>query len=431
MKSTENKIGVLTLTGIVIGNTIGSGVFLIPSALARLGSLSLVSWFLTGLGALIIALVFARMSSLLPKTGGPYAYVRAGLGEAMGFQTALTYWVYAWAGNMALVIAATGYLSAFFPSLTNPINACITSIGFIWLFTVSNLLGVKTSGAISLISTILKLCPIFLLAVLGWFFFQPEYIRESVNVATPELSSFHLITNAAAITLWAFVGVESGTVPAEFVKNPSRTIPIATIAGMLIILVVVVLSSIAIMGMIPNHLLQTSAYPFADALEMILGPWGKWLAVGGAVVSCLGCVNGWILIQGQIPMAAADDHLFLKVFSRKNKNGIPVFGVVFTSIVISLFLIMTANPDLIAQYRLVILMATLTGLISYLYVPVSELLMYKRGEIFLSKKSIFCAIAAMVYSFWAMIGSGSEVLTITAMILFASMPLYYFCVRKS
>lgn len=432
MENSQKKIGVVTLTGIVIGNTIGSGVFLIPSALARLGNLSLIAWMFTALGALVIAFVFARMSSLMPKTGGPYAYVRAGLGDTMGFQTAFTYWIYAWAGNMALVIAAVGYLSAFFPGLTNPVFACITAIGIIWILTFTNLFGAKVSGAISLITTILKLCPILLIALFGWFYFHPEYISQSLNVTSPQLSSFDIITQGAILTLWAFVGVESGTVPAEYVKNPTRTIPIAVIAGMLITAVVVIFSSIAIAGMIPNANLQNSLFPYADAAQIILGTWGKWLAVIGAVISCLGCVNGWILIQGQIPMAAADDKLFMKVFSRKNKNGVPVFGVIFTSIIISIFLILTASPDLVNQYKLVILMATLTGLISYLYTPVSELLMHKQRVFSLSKKSIACAVIAIVYSLWAIMGAGSDVLTVTCFLLLASIPLYYFCVpRKS
>jgi APA family basic amino acid/polyamine antiporter len=430
MVNENKKIGVVTLTGIVIGNTIGSGVFLIPSALARLGSFSLLAWIFTAIGALIIAFVFSRMSSLMPKTGGPYAYVRAGLGDTMGFQTAFTYWIYAWTGNMALVIAAVGYLSVFFPELSNPLISSLTAVGLIWILTFVNLFGVKISGSISLITTILKLCPIILIALFGWFYFHPEYITQSLNVTTPKLSNFDILSQGAILTLWAFVGIESGTVPAEYVKNPERTIPIAIIAGMLITTIVIICSSIAIAGMIPNANLQNSIFPFADAAQIILGDWGKWLAAIGAIISCLGCVNGWILIQGQIPMVAAEDKLFFKIFARKNKNGIPVFGVVLTSMIISLFLLMTSSPDLVNQYKLVILMATITGLIAYLYTPVAELLMHKRGIFTLSNKSIIIAVCAIFYSLWAIWGAGVEVLSITAFLLFISVPLYYFCIPR-
>jgi len=430
MENEEKKLGVVSMTALVTGNMIGAGIFLLPSAMARLGSLSLVSWIFTTLGSLFLAFVFSKMCTLIPKTGGPYAYAHAGLGNALGFQTAYCYWINAWVGNAAIVLAGMGYLSVFFPGLANPMTACLVSIAVVWFFTWINLKGIQTASLIQLITTIGKILPILFIAIFGWFFFHAEYLTQSVNVTTPHLSSFDVITQGATLTLWAFIGLECATVPAGSVKNPTRTIPIATILGMLIAAGCYIASSVVISGMIPNEVLQNSLSPFADAAQMIMGDWGKWLIAFGAAVSCLGALNGWILIQGQIPMAAADDHLFLKVFAHRNKKGVPSYALIITAILISLLLLLTVSPDLVKQYKLIILIATLATLISYLYTPVAEIVLLRRGTFPYSRKSIIVAAIAIIYSLWAIVGAGTDVLAYGAVLVLSSIPLYIFVSKK-
>lgn len=431
IKKEEKKMGVVVLTALITGNMIGSAIFLLPSTLARFGSISILSWIITTIGSLALAFMFSRMSILIPKQGGPYAYVRAGLGNPLGFQTSLTYWLFAWTGNVAIVIAGVGYLSAVFPIFAEPLIALVTSIGFIWIFTYINLIGTREASIVSLVATIFKLIPILLVVIFGWFYFHPEYITQAINVTSPRISNFSAIGQGVLLTLWGLVGIESGTVPANAVKNPQKTIPIATIAGVLIGGAAYILSSLVIMGMIPNDILQHSVSPFADAAQMIFGNYGKWIIAIGAVISCLGCLNGWILLQGQIPMAAAEDHLFLKIFARKNKKGVPAQGVIISSILITLVLIMTASPDLVNQYKVIISIATLAALVVYVYTPVSELIMHKKRVFKLSKKSIACAIAALAYSLIAIIGADQESLAMFAILLIISIPLYYFAEKKT
>ena len=430
MNQEEKKLGVVSLTALVTGNMIGSGIFLLPSAMARLGSLSLVSWIFTTIGSLFLAFVFSKMSTLIPKTGGPYAYAHAGLGKALGFQTAYCYWINAWVGNAAIALAGMGYLSVFFPQLANPKTACFVAIAVVWLFTWINLKGIHAAGVVQVVTTITKLVPIFFIAIFGWFFFHADYITSSVNVTSPALSTFDVITQGATLTLWAFIGLECATVPAGSVKNPTRTIPIATILGMLIAAACYISGSVVIMGMIPNEALQNSLSPFADAAQMIFGNWGKWLIAFGAAVSCLGCLNGWILVQGQIPMAAADDGLFLKIFSHRNRNGVPSYALLITAALISLLLFLTISPDLVKQYKLIILIATLATLISYLYTPVAEIILLRKGTFPFSRKSIFVAAIAILYSLWAIVGAGTDVLAYGAVLVLSSIPLYIFVSRK-
>lgn len=426
----HKQLGLAALTALVTGDMIGSGIFLLPSELAQLGSLSLLSWVFTALGTVFLAFVFSKMSRLVPKTGGPYAFAKEGLGNVIGFQTAFSYWIAIWVGNAAIALAAVGYLSVFFPVLVDPVIACFTAIAFIWIFTLINLGGVHAAGIVQLVTTILKLIPIFFIGIVGWFFFQGNYLTEAVNVSSPHMSNFNLITHAATLTLWAFIGVESATVPSGSVKNPTRTIPLATMLGTLIAAIAYIASSAAIMGMVPNAQLQTSVSPFAAAADIIVGPWGKWLVAIGAIISSLGCLNGWILLQGQIPMAAAQDNLFLKIFARINRKGVPALGLIITSALISIFMLSTISPDLVKQFKVIILIATLANLIPYLYTPVAEIILLRNKQGRFEIKAALIALIALIYAFWAILGAGTDILSYGAVLVLASIPLYLFVNRK-
>lgn len=430
MAKKHKQLGLAALTALVTGDMIGSGIFLLPSELAHLGSLSLLSWVFTALGTVFLAFVFSRMSQLVPKTGGPYAFAKEGLGDVIGFQTAFSYWIAIWVGNAAIALAAVGYLSVFYPPLADPIIAAFTSIAFVWIFTLINLGGVHAAGVVQLWTTIIKLIPIFFIGIIGWFFFQGNYMTEAVNVAEPAMSDFNLLTHAATLTLWAFIGVESATVPAGSVKNPARTIPLATMMGTLIAAVAYIASSAAIMGMIPNTELQGSVSPFADAANVIIGPWGKWLVAIGAIVSSLGCLNGWILLQGQVPMAAAKDNLFLKIFGKVNSRGVPAWGLVISSALITLLMLFTISPDLVKQFKIIILIATLANLVPYLYTPVAEIILLRAKKGRFETKAALIALIALLYSFWAILGAGTQILSYGAILILSSIPIYLLVFKR-
>ena len=186
------------------------------------------------------------------------------------------------------------------------------AIGAIWFFTFINTKSIRSVGSVQLITTI-KIIPLLLLGTLGLFYFNTAHFIP-FNLSGE--SNFDAITITAALTLWAFLGLESATVPSDKVKNPTKTIPRATIAGILIAALIYIFSTIGIMGIMAPGDLQNSAAPFADAAQKIWGNWASSLIAIGAVISCFGALNGWILLQGQIPMAAARDGLFPDSFKR-------------------------------------------------------------------------------------------------------------------
>jgi len=253
----KRELGLGMATALVIGNMIGSGVFLLPAALAGValvsGSSSLLAWALTGAGAMLLAGVFATLGRAYPRTGGPYVYARRAFGEFIGFQTAWGYWIAAWVGNAAIATAFVGYLTVFYPSLgTNHLAAALVAIGAIWFLTFVNALGVRQGGMVQVATTVLKFVPLALIGIIGLFFMHASHFTPfapaGLGTGNGMLGG---ITAAMALTLWAFIGLESATVPAEEVKDPQRNIPRATIYGTLVTTLVYILATVAVMGVIP------------------------------------------------------------------------------------------------------------------------------------------------------------------------------------
>ena len=222
-RPTGRKLGLWMATALVVGNMIGSGVFLLPSSLASYGGIAVVAWVVTALGAMALAIVFSRLGRAFPRTGGPYAYSRRAFGDFVGFQTAWGYWIAVWAGNAAIAVAFVGYLSRFWGELDgNNALAAVVATAAIWVLTWVNALGVRMGGWVQGVTTVLKLLPLLAIATIGLLSFDPGNFG-AFNAAGG--SWFTNLTGAATLTLWAFIGLESATVPAEDVRDPSGPSP--------------------------------------------------------------------------------------------------------------------------------------------------------------------------------------------------------------
>jgi APA family basic amino acid/polyamine antiporter len=407
----KQKLNLFALTSLVAGNMIGSGIFILPANLARIGSISLLAWLFTAAGSFFLAIVFSKMSCLVPRSGGPYVFVEKGFGKFMGFQTAYIYWVYTGISNIAITIALIGYLQVFIPQLINPTVSIAVSICIIGLFTWINISGIQRAGIIQIIMTIFKLTPLVIVGLLGWKYFHLDYIFANYNVTNH--SDFSAFSQAAILTLWAFTGMESAVIPFDSVINPERNIPIATLLGTLIAAILYIACSAAIMGMIPMKELVNSASPFAIAAKMIFGKWGEWIVAGGAVASCAGCLNGWILIQSQVAMTMADNNLLPKVFAYRNKANVPAWGLIITFISLCTVLFFVMNANLVDQFQLSILVATTSVLLCYLYTAIAELLLLMRNNELqnkIGKMHAVIAFLAAIYSIWALTGADNNII---------------------
>lgn len=410
---------------------VGAGVFMMPALLAAYGSISIMGWLVSSTGAILLAILFSRLSKLLPGLqGGPYAYTQKGLGDFPAFLVAWGYWISVWTTNAALAVAFVGYLSVLIPILSNHIIYSIgTALFTIWFLTWFNTLNIRNVGKLSLITAVLKLAPLFLISVMGLFIINPEYFTPLNLSSESNLSAIAITT---ALTFFSFLGIESATIPAENVENPEKTVPFATRWGTLIAAVVYILSSVSIMGIINPEALSTSTAPFADAATILWGDGAEYIIAIAATISVFGALNGWILIQGQMPEAIARNGFFPSIFARKNKNGMPAHGIIISSSLATLLIIMNYSGGLLKVFEFMILVSTVSVLIPYLFCSVSYVVLLKKpkNEKVINAGVILISTSTFIFSLFALIGSGFESVFYGVLFLLIGVPVYLIIKRK-
>ena len=425
MTKQNQKIGLLAATSLVVGNIIGAGIFVLPASLGKFGSISIVGWLFTATGALILAKIFSNFSKKLKgKSGGPYIYSKVVFGDFIGFLVAWGYWISCWVNNAAIAVAIVSALSFFFPELvTNPFYATLTGLSFIWVFTFTSSKGIKSSGNIQILTTIAKLIPLVLIILFGFFIFDLEIFPE-FNLT--DQNDFEILPVVAVMTLYAFLGLECASIPAENIKNPEKNIPKATMAGTLISTLIYILSTIVLFGIISAENLINSPAPFAEAGEIIGGKYFGFLISAGAAISAIGALNGWILITSYMPMTMANDRLFPKVFAKKNKKGFPYLSLLLGSILTSFVMTMNYTDGLVDRFEFLILLTTLSTLIPYFFVSVSYILFHVEKRLFKinSFRSVILGLFGSLYSLWAIFGSGVDSIVYGTILLLLGIPLY-------
>lgn len=408
---------------------IGSGIFLLPASLAIYGGIGMIGWLCSAMGAILLAYVYGALSKLAPNTiGGPYAYTRLGFGDFAGYLVAWGYWVAIWATNAAIAVALVGYLEVFFPFLgESSFLAILTGLGFIWLFTWVNSKPLKLIASIQIATTVLKIIPILAIGAFGIFYINWDYFTP---LNRSGLSTFRAVTATATLSLFAFLGMESAGIISNETKDASRTVGKATMRGTLITIIVYLSSSLAIMGIIPPEILADSTAPFADAAFEFWGDSAKYIVAACAVIATMGALNGWILLQGRIPMAAAHDKLFPKVFGIQNKNDSPIAGIVISSILASVLMMLNYSKSLVDAFTFMMTLSTLSVLVPYLFSAASlAILIFKNGE----KKITSLVITALLcfcFCIWIIFGCGYEVVFYGFILLMISIPFYVFLKRK-
>ncbi|MGB5357580.1 MAG: amino acid permease [Eudoraea sp.] len=423
----KGKLGLWMSTSLVIGNMIGAGVFLMPAALAAYGGISIVGWLASSAGTLVLALVFSKLSKLfLNKSGGPYTYTRAGLGDFAGFLVAWGYWISIWVGLAIMAVAMVSALTVLLPVLKESSLASVfVGLGAIWFLTWVNSRGVRESGKMQVVTTLLKLIPLIMIIFGGFFFlnidnFIPFNVSESTN--------FEAIAITSTMTLYAFLGFESATIPADNVKDPGKTIPRATMLGTIITTLIYILGTVVVMGMVPLQELALSPAPFADAMGIMTGGLGRGLVAGGAAIAAFGALNGWILVAGQLPRATAKDKLFPAIFKKENKRGVPVYGMLIGSGLASGVMLLNYTEGLVEQFKFLILLGSFTALVPYLFTAAAyvSILLDKKlpSEPWLGIYGI--GSLAFSYSLWAIFGAGEQAVFWGFILLMVGIPFYIF-----
>jgi APA family basic amino acid/polyamine antiporter len=401
-----------------VGVMIGSGVFLLPAVLAPYGSLSFLGWCLTGGGSILLALTLGHLAARTKGVGGPYAYARDAFGDLTGFLVGWGYWISIVTAIAAIAVAFAGYLAPLFPVFERHVGLqAAAALAVIWVCTAINVSGVSMGGLTQLVMTLLKLVPLVVIIGLALVAGEPENVPAFNPGDRPVLGA---LAATALLTMWAFAGLEAGAVAADDVVDAQRTIPRAVVIGTITVTIVYIAATAAVMSLTPMEALAQSTSPFAEAARA-LGAWGPPFIALGALVSTSGCVNGHVLLAGQIPMALALDGLLPRRWAKRNRRGAPQGPLILSAALASLFLVFNYAEGLVAAFTFLIMMSTLTLLAPLAVAALADI----RHSWRRSRAWAAIGVLALAYSAFAIVGSGFEVIAWGLVLMAIGAPLYY------
>ncbi len=394
------------LLSLVVGNMIGTGIYVLPASLAQYGPYSLLAWIFTSAGAIFFALTITSLNRRFPQTGGLYVFCHQAYGQMAGFIVGYLYWFANLISIAALAVASVGYfgyltsvLNANSPEY-NQYTALVIELAVVWIFTLINLVGIHAAGVVQLVLSLVKVIPLIVISFLGLAYVHLDNLTAFAVGTHPDMAS---IGSAAALTFWAFIGIEAATVPAENTRGP-RDIYKATLYGTCITSFIYILSTFVLMGMIPPSQLAHSQFPFADAGNILFGTQTASIIALCAVMSGLGALNVTILIQGQIVFAAARDKLFPKIFSQLSKHDVPVAAQLLSSTLVSLLLVVTLQPSLLQQFNNIALLAGLFTMLAYFASALSEIKFLHQDhgwtQKLLNDKYTYISLISTLYCAW-------------------------------
>jgi len=367
--SLKRDIGFWTLVALGVGSIIGSGMFAMPAVMGSVAGPALIlAVVLTGAVTTLLAISYAELGSAFPKTGGPYSLPRLALGDVGGFVMGWGYFLYAFIGTAAIIDIFVTYLQFYVPGLAvgqtlTPLGTLIAVVA-LWIFTAINVAGVKWGGLYSVVTTIGKIIPLLLFAVVGLAFLDFD------NFGSFMAFGWSGVTLAMAFEFWAFTGFEAVVIPTEEVKNPGRTIPRAMLVTMAVVVAIYAFISFAFVGMIRWTGLSLKAgdwsgignlsSPLANVAQGLGLPILAAIAIIGALIATAGCGGDWVLLQGRIPYAMAQDHLFWSPMAKVHgRYGTPYLALIFASA------LTMAIQLLIPNFPSVALIASITALVPY------------------------------------------------------------------
>lgn len=431
-EETAPALGLPAASALVIGSIIGTGVFALPSALAPYGPISLVAFVVVTLGALALALTFGALSKRVPASGGPYVYAREAFGEFAGFLNAWSYWITAWAGNAAIVVAWVGYVEVFVNTGHSRWISVLLALVGLWIPAAINLTGVRSMGAFQVVTTVLKFVPLVFMATVGLLFVDAHNFGR-FNASGQ--SALGAISAAGAIALFSYLGLEAASVVAGRVLEPGRNVPRATVYGTLLCAVIYILGTLAVFGTVAHGRLGGSTAPFTDAANSIFGgTWAGDVVAVAAIISGIGALNGWTMLCAEMPYAAARDGLFPRAFARlRGKNDVPAFGIIASTVLASLITVFsyTRFQDVFTK---IVLLSVLTAVIPYLFSAAAQLyrLLVRDGSGPNPRRlarDVTIAALALAFSYWSIQGSGYQTVYYGLFVLLLGVPVYIWLKR--
>jgi putrescine:ornithine antiporter len=404
------KMSVGQLTMLTAVNMLGSGIVLLPTKLAEVGGISILSWLITATGSLALAYAFARCGMLSRKSGGMGGYAEYTFGKAGNYLTNYTYGLSLLIANVAISITAVGYIQVLFDLKLSSLNVGLFTIALLWLTTFANFGGASITGKIGAVTVWGVIAPVVLVSTLGWFWFDSSVYAAGWN--PHDNTWFQAAGASVAITLWAFLGLESACANTDAVENPERNVPIAVLGGTLGAAVIYIVSTNVIAGIVSNPELVASTAPFGLVFAKMFNPMVGNVVMGLMVLACVGSLLGWQFTIAQVFKSSADTGYFIPIFAKANNAGTPIIGMLILLALQTALALLTISPDLTKQFDILVNLAVVTNLVPYILSMATLTTLQKisntpPGQAMIT--NIVAAIAA-AYSYLALYSSGAQAL---------------------
>ncbi len=430
MNNPGNKMGVMHLTILTAVNMLGSGIIMLPTKLAEVGTMSIISWLVTAFGSLALAWAFSKCGLFSTKSGGMGGYAEYAFGKSGNFIANYTYAISLLIANIAIAISAVGYGSVLLGIELSPVGVCLATIVVLWVTTVCNFGGAKITGQIGSVTVWGVIIPVVGLCVIGWFWFSPSLYVSAWN--PNEMDFFSAISTSISMTLWAFLGLESACANMDAVENPQKNVPIAVFGGTLVCAVIYVLSTNVIAGIVPNLDLLHSTAPFGLAYATMFTPTVGSVVMFLMALACIGSLLGWQFTVAQVFKSSSDIGYFPRIFSRVTKHDAPLVGMVILGVVQTGLALMTISPSLNKQFNSLVNLAVVTNLVPYVLsmaalIPMQRLASVSGGQ---AKMNTVIALIGTIYSFYALWSSGEEAMMLGALVTFSGWTFWGMFIEK-
>ena len=430
MSTGKNKMSVLQLTILTAVNMMGSGIIMLPTKLAQVGALSIVSWLITAVGSMCLAYAFAKCGMYGRKGGGMGGYAEYSFGKAGNFMANYTYGVSLLIANIAIAISAVGYAATFADATLTPLMTGIYTIFTLWLATVLNFGGASITGRVSSFTVWGVIAPVLVISTVGWAYFSADMYVANWNVNNMPFGE--AATNSIAMTLWAFLGLESACANADAVDNPEKNVPKAVLGGTLGAAAIYIVSTNMMFGIVPASELVNSNAPFGLAFaSMFNGTVGK-IVMGLMVMSCFGSLLGWQFTIAQVFKSSAEEGYFPAFFKKVTSKDAPIVGMVTITALQTLLSLMTISPSLNKQFNVLVDLAVVTNVIPYLLSMAALPVLLKTENVPYQKykKTVLVAFIGSVYSIYALYAAGEQAMLYGSIVTFIGWTLYGFVSYK-
>ena len=430
MSAKSNKIGVVQLTILTMVNMMGSGIIMLPTKLAEIGTISIVSWLVTAVGSTALAYAFAQCGMFSKKSGGMGGYAEYSFGKAGNFMANYTYGVSLVIANTAIAISAVGYGSEFLGATLSPLSIALWTIFTLWLATVLNFGGARITGNISSFTIWGVIIPVVGISIIGWKWFDGTMYVNSWN--PHNVPTFEAIGVSISMTLWAFLGLESACANADAVENPEKNVPIAVLGGTLGAAVIYIVSTNVIAGIVPNLELANSTAPFGLAFAHMFDETIGKVIMGLMVMSCFGSLLGWQFTIAQVFKSSAEEGYFPAFFKKVTSKDAPIVGMVTITALQTLLSLMTISPSLNKQFNVLVDLAVVTNVIPYLLSMAALAVLLKAENVAPQKykTTVFVAFIGSLYSIYALYAAGEQAMLYGSIVTFIGWTLYGFVSYK-